>query len=103
VQAIEAGRRFLLEQEEGRVLAQGNILPGLVRRPEVYQLAGTHPPGLHEYRFVFVEKPPSGDPYPLSYERVSELIGLWRERPGTRVILDDPHVFLAEGLFQTDR
>jgi len=103
IAAIEAGRSFLIRHPEGRALVQGNILPGLVRRPEVYQLAGTHPPGLHEFRYVFVEKPPSGDPYPLSYQRVAELVELWRGQPGSHVVQDDPHVFLAEGLFRTDR
>jgi uncharacterized membrane protein len=100
VAAIEQARQFLLAHPEGTALIQGNLLPRLVRRPEVYMVAGGHDRGSTTFRYVLVEKPPSGYTWPASPADYRSLIDRWRAVPDARVILDDEHVFLAEGEFR---
>jgi len=97
--SIESGRQYLLAHQEGKALVQGNLIPLLVRRAELYQVAGSHNPAEHTFRYTFIEKPPFGDPWPVEYEDYRQLLAQWRSAPHTRVILDDAHVWLAEGVF----
>jgi hypothetical protein len=102
--SINRGVDFLSGHIEGRVLVGGNLLPALAARPEIYQVGGEQSGDASQepYRYVFVEKPPRGDPWPLDRQRIEELIGIWRGMDSVIVHYDDGYVFLAEGLFFTD-
>ncbi|MBL9122165.1 MAG: DUF2079 domain-containing protein [Planctomycetaceae bacterium] len=98
--AIARGREYLLTHRAGKALVQSNLIPRLVERPDVYQVAGSHNPAEHEFRYVFVEAPPHGDSWPASRDEYARLLSAWRAATGTTVIIDDGHVFLAEGRFR---
>lgn len=102
--AVNRGMDFLSERIQGRALVEGNVLPALTARPEIYHVGGERPNDLPltPYRYVFVEKPPRGDPWPLDHERIEALIRFWRQE-SVRIHFDDDYVFLAEGRFVTDR
>jgi hypothetical protein len=100
---VGQGLAYLRSHPEGAALVGGNLLAHLAHRDEVYTVGGPQAAGAHRYRYVLVEKPPWGDPFPASPERVGELVGGWRRAPRARVLLDTPHVFLAEGRFTHDR
>ena len=91
--SIEAARSHLLGQPHGKVVAGGNLTPLLARRPDVFQIGGVQPP--RGYRFLFTEKPPGGDPWPLKHPDVQRLVDAWRNRPSTVILRDDAFVFLA--------
>ena len=72
-----------------------------LKRPEIFVLGGkqtrmAQPPA---YRFVCVEKPPLGDPWPLDQASKARLMRSWRATPGIRVLRDSDVLFLAEGTF----
>ncbi len=98
--SIAKGRAFLLTAPPGPALVEGNLAPRLVTRPELYQVAGPHDRLKGEFRYVFVEKPPRGGPWPATEDDCRRLIAQWRATPGARIVLDDKHVFLAEGSFR---
>lgn len=98
--SIAKGREYLLAHREGKALVQSNLIPRLVRRPELYQIGGSHDPQAHEFQYVFVERPPHGDPWPITAEDFQRLLTAWRGDARTRVIIDDGQVFLAEGQFR---
>ena len=100
--SIERGRQFLLDHPEGAALTQGNLTPRLVRRPEVYQVGDFHGPAVPEARYVFMEKPPHGLPYPSSVARFKALIAVWRTQ-AEQTIIDDEHVLLLKGRFAPDQ
>ncbi len=95
--AVRSATELLLTEDRGKALVEGNLIPLLVTRPFLYQLAGSQDVSNHDYRWVLVEKPPFGDSWPLNHRRVEELITEWRSQPGVRVVVDDEFVFLAEG------
>ena len=82
------------------VLVNGNLVPRLVTRPEVYQIAGPHDPAAHAFRYVFLEKPPRGITWPLTPDDYRRLLAEWRATPSVRLLIDDEYVFLAEGEFR---
>jgi hypothetical protein len=98
--SIEWGRSFLKAHPEGDALLQGNLIPRLVTRPDIYQVAGLHEPAARWFRYVFIEQPPYGDPWPVTSADYGRLLAQWRWAPNTHVIIDDEHVFLAEGTFR---
>ncbi len=97
--AIERGRAFLMAHRGGNALVEGNLVPRLVVRPYIYQVAGPHDRARLTFRYVFIEKPPHGLPWPVGIPEIERLLAEWRAAPGSRVIIDDEHVFLAEGTF----
>ena len=98
--SIERGRGFLKAHPDGKSLLQGNLIPRLVTRPDIYQVAGLHDPAAHTFRYVFIEQPPYGDPWPVTSADYGRLLAQWRSTSNARVIIDDKHVFLAEGTFR---
>lgn len=99
--SIQRGLDLLASRPEGRALLGGNLVADLVTRDEVYAVGGPQPEGALVYDWVLVEKPPAGNILPVTHERMAQLIDLWRAEPGTEVLLDDAHVFLARGRFTT--
>lgn len=97
--SVRKGVDFIAQAPEGKVLLGGNLLAHLGARDELYTVGGLQPPDAHAYTYVLVEKPPHGDPYPATRERLEELLTLWRAQPGTEVLMDDGWVFLARGRF----
>jgi hypothetical protein len=98
--SIERGRCFLKSHPDGEALVQGNLIPRLVTRPDIFLVASVHNPAAHTFRYVFIEQPPSGDPWPATTADYERLLAQWRRAAEARVIIDDEHVFLAEGAFR---
>lgn len=92
----------LVRDAPGRALLQGNLLPMVAERDDIYMVGGPMPEDAI-FHVVAVEKPPRGDPWPLTQERYLQLIEAWRAAPGTHVLKDDPHVFVARGAFREVR
>lgn len=78
-------------------LLGGELIAFVAARPEVSSVGGPRPATV--FRYVLVQKPPYGDPYPLTPARVGELVERWRATPGAEVLLEDRYVFLARGAF----
>lgn len=92
--AIEEARTYMLEHASGNAIVEGNLSPLLARRANVFQIGGVQLS--QPYRFLLVEKPPLGDPWPLSHDDVSLMIDVWRKQPDTTILTDDEHIFFAE-------
>ncbi|RKH52978.1 DUF2079 domain-containing protein [Corallococcus sp. AB050B] len=99
--SVGQGVKTLLENPEGRVLLSGNLVAPLAARNEIYAVDGPQPPGTLRYAWVLVEKP-GGNTIPTSPERMEELIARWRKAPDTRLLIDDAHVFFAQGDFSLE-
>ncbi|HSI06633.1 MAG: DUF2079 domain-containing protein [Myxococcota bacterium] len=85
-------------ERDGAVLVQGNLFAQLAERTDVY-VVGNFQGGPRPYRFVLLEKPPLGDPYPHSHHAIEELIVRAR-RDATNVLADTDGLFFAEGAFR---
>ena len=94
MESIEQARAHLLQQRGGIALVEGNLSPLLARRKGVFQIGGVQP--TQAYRFFLTERPPRGDPWPVTFERIEELIEEWRRHPGSVVRMDNEHVFFVE-------
>jgi uncharacterized membrane protein len=92
--SIAAARAHLLLNAHGGALVEGNLLPLLARRDNVFQIGGVQPN--QAYRFFLAEKPPMGDPWPMSHSDIDRLITEWRSDATVRVLRDDAHIFFAE-------
>ena len=101
IDSINKGRKFLLENREGKALVEGNLLASLAERGEVYQTGGAYSAREDNsyFKYVFVEKPPYGNPYDITHERIAEWIDKWSQDPAVTVHINDDHVFLGEGEF----
>jgi hypothetical protein len=99
LESIARGTDYLKTHVDGEALVQGNLLPALVTRPEVYQIGGPHDPAAHTFRYVFMEKPPRGEVWPVTLDDLRHLLRQWQTTAGVRVLVDDENVFLAEGEF----
>jgi Predicted membrane protein (DUF2079) len=97
--SIRQGLDHLTAHPDGKVLLGGNLLASIPTRDELYTVGGPQKPGAHVYDYVLVEKPGHGETFPASHARIGELISLWRAQEGTRVYIDDAHVFFAQGRF----
>jgi len=97
--SISRGLDVIAAHPEGAALLGGNLLTPVTRRRDVFMVGGPQSTADTVYDWVLVEKPPSGDPWPLAAEHVDALIAGWRLTPGARVLIDDAHVFLAHGRF----
>jgi hypothetical protein len=92
----------LVRSTPGSALLEGNLLPSIADRSEIYMVGGPVP-GNQKFDLVAVEKPPRGDTWPLAPDRMSALIDAWRSTPGAQVLADDEYVFVARGSFELSR
>jgi len=92
--AIEDARTYILEHGSGNAIVEGNLSPLLARRANVFQIGGVQ--SVQPYRFLLAEKPPHGDPWPLSHDDIALMIDAWRKQPDTTILTDDEHIFFAE-------
>lgn len=99
LEAIERAGERLLAEAEGKALVGGNLAPLLAARPDLYPLGGRGTEG-ETFRFVLVEKPPAGEPWPLAPADVRDRIARWRAVSGASILRDDRHLFFAEGAFR---
>lgn len=95
IDALRSAVANVRARPSGSILVEGNLLPALAGRTDVYMVGGPVPSNV--FKVVLVEQPPSGDAWPLGFARVQELIEQWRAAPGVRILRDDEYVFLAEG------
>ncbi|NVJ23895.1 MULTISPECIES: DUF2079 domain-containing protein [Myxococcus] len=101
--SISRGVDVLAQHSEGMALLGSNFVSLLAGRNEIYAVGGPQPDDGRVYEWVLVEKPPHGDVWPLTAERVKELIDEWRADAGTHIIIDDANVFMARGRFTAHR
>ncbi|NTX40046.1 DUF2079 domain-containing protein [Myxococcus sp. CA033] len=101
--SISRGVDVLTQNRAGLALLGSNFVALLADRDDIYAVGGPQPADGRVYEWVLVEKPPHGDVFPLSSERIQELIDVWRTDAGTQIVIDDANVFLARGRFTTHR
>lgn len=101
MESIARGVDLLAKEQAGPALVGGNFVALLAdRRDELYAVGSPQPPERLVYEWVLMEKPPRGEIYvPLTHEFMDGLINSWRQDAATRIIIDDPHVFMAKGRF----
>ncbi|AGC41826.1 hypothetical protein MYSTI_00476 [Myxococcus stipitatus DSM 14675] len=97
--SIARGVEWLTRERQGPALMGGNFVPLLAHRDDIFAMGGPYPADGRVFEWVLVEKPPRGEIWLLSAERIQELIALWRQDANTQVLIDDPHVFMAKGRF----
>ncbi|QSQ11505.1 DUF2079 domain-containing protein [Myxococcus landrumensis] len=97
--SIARGVELLTRERQSPVLIGGNFVALLADRDEIFALGSPQPPEGRVFEWVMVEKPPRGEIWTLTAERVRELIAIWRQDVGAQVIIDDPYVFMAKGRF----
>ncbi|MCY0997338.1 DUF2079 domain-containing protein [Myxococcus sp. MISCRS1] len=97
--SLARGLDLLHQHREGSALLGSNLVAPLADRDDIYAVGGPQPDEGRVHEWVLVEKPPHGDVWPLTSERVSELIDVWRKDVGTQVLIDDKYVFMAKGRF----
>ncbi|WP_181790913.1 DUF2079 domain-containing protein [Myxococcus llanfairpwllgwyngyllgogerychwyrndrobwllllantysiliogogogochensis] len=101
--SIARGVDVLARHREGLALLGSNFVSLLADRDDIYAVGGPQPDDGRVYEWVLVEKPPHGEVWPLSYDRMRELIDAWRAEGGTQIVIDDANVFLARGRFTAHR
>jgi hypothetical protein len=84
---------YLKANVDGAVLAGGNLIPPMVDLPGIGHLGDTQ---ATEFKYLFVEKGPQRNPWPISPEEFSKVEQSWRGNPKSRVIQDDEYVLLME-------
>lgn len=122
--ALEAARGFLLEHREGSVVAQQNLVPRILARRQVFLLSplktgrwadvaitpreggawvidGTMVRSPEAgFRYLWLEKPPAGDPDPVTHEEIASILKRLRALSNVVWHRDDAYQFLVEGNFQ---
>lgn len=109
--AIAAGPRFCPEVPDrlasldaafsmidGPALVEGNLLPALISRSDVYAAGGFHSEQML-YAYVLFEKQELGDRYPLSRQDIAGLIEQARLQ-AAEIIVDSKELFFARGTFK---
>ncbi len=92
--SIKQARAHLMVHRNGKALVEGNLVPLLAVRDYVFQVGGVQQE--LSCRFLLVEKPPNGDPWPILHSDVDRIISEWRSDSMTTVLKDDAHIFFAE-------
>ena len=102
IAALDVAVNHLVTAPPGPALVEGNLVAHLAARPDVYMVGGLQREASTPYRYVLVEKPPHGDPYPMTGKRIEELLPRWRQEAQS-TYRDDVHLFFAAGKFTTSQ
>ncbi len=99
---LRESRQASGDGQSPKLLVENNLAAPLLLHPEgrtVYFSGGPQPATVEPYDYIWVEKPPFGDPWPLDLSKVEKLIQTARSTPGAQLIQDDEFVFLVKGKF----
>jgi uncharacterized membrane protein len=96
---IRAGLAFLEQHPEGAAWVGNTLVAAAARREEIYSFTSSERLSSLPYRYLLIEKPPTGYFWPLSDEEASRRLAEYLARPGTSVVMDTRYVVLAEGDF----
>ena len=99
LEAIDRGVSYLHQHRDDAALVTGTFVAPLADRSEVYALAYPQRRSDLHYRYLFVEKPPSGYDWPLSSAEVSKMIDGFRQKKSTRILFETKYILFAEGDF----
>ena len=99
-EALSDAAARLRADPAGGIRVAGNLFPGLADLPGIFQLGGVQRAAHGSFRWILAEKPPAGDPWPLTDAELDAMIGRWRRTKGIRIHRDDEGLFLAEGPFR---
>ncbi len=99
LEAIDRALTYLHQHRSDAVLVTGTFVAPLADRSEVYALGSSQRLSTSRYRYLFVEKPPSGYHWPLSAVEVSKMIDGYRQRKSTRILFETKYILFAEGDF----
>jgi len=99
-EALSDAAARLRADPAGGIRVAGNLFPGLADLPGIFQLGGVQRSAHGSFRWVLAEKPPAGDPWPLTDAELDAMIGRLRRMKGVRIHRDDEGLLLAEGLFR---
>ena len=114
LQEIEKAEAWVAQSHHRKVLLSNNLVATEMnishlllpredeRLMEFYSVGGASTEHPLDYEVVLVEKPPSGDSWPIGNERTNALIEIWR-KSGLHVITDNNFLFLAEGVIKDAR
>jgi len=98
--ALAEARDILLADPAGGLRVEGNLFPRFAAMPASFQIGGVQRHERQTFRWVLAEKPPAGDPWPLSNAELTAFIDSCRRTPGARIRRDDAILFFAEGPFR---
>lgn len=97
LKSLERGLAFLREHPQDAALVGSTLVAPLAGRSEIYCFASSRRLSQLRYRYLLVE--PHGYPWPLTAEESSRALDEALSREGTRIVLRDEYVLLAEGDF----
>ena len=99
---IEKAQKWIANSDKAKILLENNLASTqFFKSPvgqSIYHFCGPFLPDRETFDVILVEKPNSGDPWPCSYEFVTNAILKMKQNPSVHVITDNDHVFLAEGV-----
>jgi hypothetical protein len=99
--AIELAQARLATLDGIQLLLENNLASTqfLVskKRQTIHLLCSPTGLSMKSFDAVLIEKGGSGDPWPCSHEQLEKMMASWRADPAVRILIDDQHVFLAEG------
>jgi uncharacterized membrane protein len=105
---IKDAQKWITNSPHNKILLGGNLISTQLissqdhPEKEFYFLGGPSSGHQLNYNVVMVEKPPSGDAWPIGQDRIKSLIENWR-KSGLKIIIDNDSIFLAEGVIKIDQ
>ena len=91
--ALDLAAGYLRAHRDGAVLAGGNLIPPLVDLAGIAHVGDTQ---ATEFKYLFLEKGPLRNPWPITPDELTAVEVSWRQNPSSRVIQDDDYVLLIE-------
>jgi hypothetical protein len=103
LESIKEGKAFLFSTSSKEpALVQSNLIPMMVSRGNIHQWRDMNKSRTKEFKYFFTEKPPHGFTEYRSNAELNALLDRLRNTQNVKVIIDNDHVFLSEGLFSPD-
>jgi hypothetical protein len=103
---IAWGQRWLAGSGHSALLMENNLASTQFLRSSkaqsIHLLCSPTGMAIRQFDAVLVEKPPSGDPWPCTHDRIEKWMVKWRSDPRINVIRDNQMIFLAEGPISSD-
>ena len=95
--SLDQAVAFLQDHPEGSVLTNGNIIPNLTNRPEIYHVVDTMRKS-KAFDYLLLEKR-LGDPWPTDRTTIQNLLKNWKNNPTTQIIIENDWIFFSRGIF----
>ncbi len=108
---IDKAQEWIAKSGKQKILVQNHLAVTQILASDrmstshqsIYIVGGLTSAGTGPFDIVMVEKPFWGDPWPVGYERIKDLIETWKHDPSLHVEIDNEYVFLASGAITLDR